>query len=153
LHGVAYFSIVFRTCAQYKMAGRVLRGVDNLHYQCTNNEVVTRAVQSAGDESVDSKLKTVEVHGLTSLDAWIHTGKSNFYLNSSFSPRCIKFMNSYCIMCQWLLYVYVCEFQISLLHIPCRNIFCTWRLLFRTSMSLHRHTGLYNNSGTNEYVC
>ena len=78
---------------QYKMAGRVLRGVDSLHYQCTNNEVVTRAVHSEGDDTVDSKLKAVKVHGLTSLDAWIHTGKeSNFYLSSSFSPR---FMQKY----------------------------------------------------------
>lgn len=46
---------------QYKIAGRVLRGVDSLHYHCTSNGAVTRVVHSAEDDSVDSKLKAVKV--------------------------------------------------------------------------------------------
>ena len=46
---------------QYRVIGRVLRGVDSLHYHCTSNDVVSRAPHPAEDDEVDSKLKTVEV--------------------------------------------------------------------------------------------
>ena len=49
---------------QYKIAGRVLRGVDSLYHHCTNNGVVTRAVHSPEGDSVDSKLKAVKVWGI-----------------------------------------------------------------------------------------
>lgn len=68
LYSVTYSSIVFRTCSTRWQVARALRGVDSLHYQCTKNEVVTRAGHSAGDDSVDSKLEAVKVHKLTSLD-------------------------------------------------------------------------------------
>ena len=58
---MCYISTSHALNMQYKIAGRVLRGVDSLHYHCTSNGAVTRVVHSAEDDSVDSKLKAVKV--------------------------------------------------------------------------------------------